>query len=304
MEEIGSSALREITTLIADQWGGTKRKYGLFRTSNTQKILSQAIETSHYRQSKHKTQLIECMKIILAHSMDPEKSYIAERWLLGQIMDADELFYLDVENNLSAEYMAEELLKIILNHIEEGIILMFDDLDKNWRHYSAFDMKSDDDDYDWTVSNEDSEDSEKNQSNELSDPTIFEELAKIVEDNKNLKIIFTLQQENLEQLMMKFPRISQELIHTPIILPAYSANDSTQYYLAALRYYREKYSLEEIVNNPYFPLTKELITNVHGLVNGNPREVIRAFQKLFDALVIDEWSIEKLEVDYKKLLER
>ena len=110
---LGAERLREITQQITDRWGANEMKFGLFRTTNTNKVLTHAMESMRYKWSYHQDELEECMRIIIAHSMDPEKMALAERWLLGEIMDTEELFYLGIQKNLSSPYMAEELLKLI-----------------------------------------------------------------------------------------------------------------------------------------------------------------------------------------------
>jgi tRNA A37 threonylcarbamoyladenosine biosynthesis protein TsaE len=302
VEEIGASALRDITTKIAIQWGGNKKKYGLFATTNTQKILNQAKDTSRYKWSKHKTELEECMKAIIAHSMDPEKNFIAERWLLGEIMDQDDLYFIGLESNLTDDFIAEELLNLILDYFDDGIILMFDDLDKNWTRFNIFDF-SDSFDDDWTCSDSDLECGDEPENDSEEPPkTFFSLISNLILKNNNLKLVMTITTENEQILLDKFADSIKHLINDSIYIKKYTIKDTIIYYQNAMYQYRKKHDLDEFEENPFFPLSENLIHKVHEFSKGNSREVIRSFQKLFDALIFDELTIQELEEDIEKIL--
>ncbi len=299
IEVVESSALREISRRLADLWGANEMKYGLFRSGNTLRVLDQAKKTSSFKNSKHQPQLEEVMIVIITHTIDPERSPIAERWLLGDIMDYDELFFLGVENNLSAKYMAEELLHLISDYLEDGINIMFDDIDKNWERYSKFDHNDDfyeefEDTYQTLTVVEEEDDI----------PDFFEQLVKLLKRNKNIKIIISMHEENNDEILSKFSEKSKYLIYKPIRLFNFSTKDTKDYYKEALDLYRKNHDLSEIPNDNFFPLTEKLILLVYGCTLGNPREIIRTFQQIFDEIIFDETPIEQLEKDFERKLRK
>ncbi|MHA1721053.1 MAG: hypothetical protein ACTSWX_02810 [Promethearchaeota archaeon] len=291
----GLPGLRRITTKLADLWGASEMKYGLYRTGNVLKVLDQAKKTSSFKNSLHQPQLEEVMIVIITHAIDPERSPLAERWLLGDIMDYDELFFLGVENNLSAKYMAEELLHLFTDYLEDGINLMFDDIDKNWERYSKFDH-SYEGDFD--------EFEEEYQTltvveNEEEIPDFFEQIVRLLNRNKKIKIIFSMQTKSKDEILSKFPEESKFLINEPIKIVDFSTKDAKEYYLEALNLYRKKHNLSPVPDDPYFPLTEKLILLVYEYTLGNPREIIRNFQKIFDEMIFDETPIEQLEKQFE-----
>ena len=298
VEVVESSVLQRITTKLADLWGANEMKYGLFRTGNVLKVLDQAKKTSSYNNSIHKPQLEEVMIVIITHAIDPERSPLAERWLLGDIMDYDELFFLGVENNLSAKYMAEELLHLLSDYLEDGINIMFDDIDKNWERYSKFDHNNDDfydefeDTYQTLTVVED----------EGSVPDFFEQMVKLLKRNKKIKIIISMQTENKDEILSKFPEESKFLINEPIKIANFSTKDAKDYYFEALELYRKNHNLLAIPNDLFFPLTEKLILLVYEYTLGNPREIIRNFQQIFDEIIFDETPIEQLEKNFEEKL--
>jgi len=300
IEMVESSVLRRITTKLADLWGANEMKYGLFRTGNVLRVLDQAKKTSTYIDSNHQPQLEEVMIVIITHAIDPERSPLAERWLLGDIMDIDELFFLGVENNLSAKYMAEELLHLLSGHLEDGINIMLDDIDKNWHRYSKFDQ-SDEDFYDEF---DDSYQTLTVVEEEENVPNFFEQIVKLLERNKKIKIIISMQTENKDELLSNFPEESQYLINEPIKIANYSTRDAKEYYFEALKLYRKGHNLLPIPNDEFFPLTEKLILLVYEYTLGNPREIIRNFQQIFDELIFDDTPIEQLEKKFEEKLRK
>jgi hypothetical protein len=286
----GADILRDVTRQISDRWGANEMKYGLFRTDNTQKILEQARDTMRYKWSKHKEELQDCMKVIIAHAMDPEKFGLAERWMLGEIMDPDELFYLGIHRNLSAPYVAEEMLKILTEYIEEGFVLLYDDIDINWSQFSGAETWE----ADWAdggVIEKDGKDSIRAEKN------FFGMIIYVMKYTRRLKIVMTMSTENKQMVLDHFPDTMKLLIHHTIPLMNFSSQDTKEFYLDVMREYRSKNNISNL-ENPYFPLSEKILIYIFRKTKGNPREIIREVQKLFDLVIFDEYSTEMLEKEY------
>jgi Cdc6-like AAA superfamily ATPase len=299
-EELGTTVLRDITTQLADRWGASERKYGLFRLMNTEKILESALKSPDYERSVHKKEFEQCLKVIIAHAMDSERLTVAERWLLGDNLDADDLFFLGVENDLSHPHIAEELFHIIVDYIPEGILLIFDDIDKNWQRYNIYSENGDEED--WTECSDPNCDSNSPVSDSQSQSTFFDRIVEIIESIRNIKVILTMHGDNVQAILSKFPPKSRSSIRAPLYLPEFTFEDAKDYYLDALGQYQKKHHLEPVANDPYFPLTEQLIHAVYDHSKGNPRQLIRNFQKVFDSLIFDELSIAEIEQKLSSIL--
>jgi hypothetical protein len=301
IELVESSVLQRITRRLADLWGGAQEmKYGLFRSISTLKVLDQAKKSSSFKNSKHQPQLEQVMIVIITHAIDPERSPIAERWLLGDIMDYDKLSFLGVETNLSSKYMAEELLHLFTEYLVDGINIMFDDIDKNWERYSKFDNA----DVGFYDEFEDTYQTLTVVEEEEDIPDFFEQIVKLLKRNKKLKIIISMQTENKDEILSKFPEDSKFLINEPIAIYNFSTKDTKDYYLESLDKYRKKHGLSAIPNDKFFPLTEKLILLVYEYTLGNPREIIRTFQQIFDEIIFDEIPIEQIEKNFEEKLKR
>lgn len=296
-EEIGSGRLRRITSLISDRWGTPEMKFGMFRTTDTHQVLERAKESVRFRWSDHPTELEDCMKVIIAHAMSPEQSPLAERWLLGEIMDPEELFYLGIERNLSAPYMAEELFILVGDYISEGVILLYDDIDLHWKNFSG---EEDFDDDDWTLSNEIVEEDiispENTDTNKIE--SIFALFEQVLLQSQKIKIVLTMQNKNFHEIHALFSEDMHPLIHEPIPLLNYSSGDTREFYFMAMDHYRKIHRLQPVKDDLFFPISAILMKRIFNCTEGNPREVIRAYQTLFDFIVFDNLTPEQLLEEY------
>ena len=292
IEEIGAEKLRDITTQISNRWGASEIKYGLFRTSNSEKVISRAKMTTRYKWSKYPRELEDCIRAIIIHAMDPEGSPLAERWLLGEIMDSDELFFLGIENNLSAKLVAEELLKLIADYLEDGIYLIYDDLDKNWANFSHIQ----DIDDDWSNSLEEGS-LDVSTSAEIS---FFEQLVQVLNELNKVKIVFTMNYNSKDEILSHFPESIVDCISPIIPINNFSSKDTKQYYQEALNFYLKKNKMEYDLQNPLFPLNEVILKGVFRKIHGNPRLAIREFQQIFDEIIFDGISTTELEAKYSK----
>ncbi len=202
------------------------------------KFSDQSLKSKFYQESEHKPEMLQVIKGILAHAMDPEKITVAERWMLGEHLDIEDLIYLGIENDLSMPFMAEEMLKVIATYLKNGVILMFDDIDKTYDSFNTFGALDDDEDID----DDDTgplPSSPASVSNEQ--PSFFSLLYTLGEQIRNIKMVITLQEENCESFMRKFPRPSKIAIHPGLDIPSYTPQDTKHYYLTAIEAYMKKH---------------------------------------------------------------
>ncbi len=290
LEEIGASKLKDISMALADKWGAREIKYGLFRVNNTQRILQHAKMTAHFQECTHKSQLEECMKMVILHAIDAEKSQTAERWLLGQQMDAEDLFYLGIENNLSAKFMTEELLRLISPYLDQGVVLIYDDLDKNWIRYNSRDFFDEEED--------DMDRSERIEQGINQNKQLFNDFYQVLQANPRLKLIFTMHSENQSEFLSQFPINLKEMMTDTVQLPQFQNEDIKDYFQAAIQEYGRKNNMDTDFSQPYFPLSEKILEGVQRRSGGNPRDAIRTLQHIFDELVLDGADIASLEKKY------
>jgi len=293
IEKLGSYALRELSTKITNEWGASELKYGLFRTMNIQALEDNALNSKYYLSSSHKSQAEQIIRILLLHAMDPEKMQLAERWLLGDHLERDDLMYLYVNDDLSGPYMAEELFKLLLEYHDDGIILMFDDLDKNWQLYSTTPEINNEED--WTEQID--EEQVQNQAIE-NQKSLFDEITKLLQNIPKIKIVMSLHKESRGIFIEKFPEQIRPLIAPEKEIPPFLMEDTKLFYRQTMDYYIMRYQLDLVPNDPYFPLSERLIEKAFDRSHGNPREIIRFIQRLFESVIFEGSSLEEIEKEH------
>lgn len=312
IKQFGQNNLRDFSQIFGDKFGAAERMYGFFRTQNTERIAASAIE--QLQEDYDKDSLEQCVNIIIQHLMNNDKSQIAERWLLGQLMDVDDLFLLNATEDLSNESMAKTMLKLIVDHYPQDIVLLFDDLDKAAKEFDDGELVN------WAG---DLGENGKNDSSK-EEFALLDELFELIEDIDNLKIIVTLEQAEsarfIEYLNSK-KETSSVIVADPIHLGPITLKDAYHLYFSRLRNFCMKYNVthpvadrtfkldkdfkefEEIFGEDlYFPLNQEILEVVYGIKFGNPREILRNFKSIFDAIIFEEVGINEVQTEYNRFL--
>ena len=269
----GIGRLREIIRSISEKWGAKEKKYGLFRINSSDQLLQNAMETKRFQWSKNQFELNQIYEVFLSLTIEPERAALAERWLLGEIMDREDLFYLGIENSINNPIIARELVKIISEYLNEGIIIMFDDLDHNWKRFQY----NDEEENDYLINN----------SKEI---TFFDQIEELMDLTKNIYIVFTAALKNSKNLLERFAPQTQNTISKPISLLNFSTSDSKYFFKNVMKKFCQKYQVdrEELKKiDEFYPITKKEILMDFEDVSGNPRGLIKLFKDKLDDLIWD-----------------
>jgi hypothetical protein len=303
LEEFAASHLREFTQNFGDRFGANERLFGFFRTHNTDKVFMNAYESLKEEGFRYKTALEQCVSVTISHLMNPEKFQVAERWLLGELMEFDDLFVLNVNEDLSGKHLAETMLQLLINNYNPGILLLFDDFDKASHEYSSLGTSYFEDDFD--------DDSENNE----EDETLIEKIVNLLVHSNNFKVVISMGFADAENILSAFKEklADKSLMSDPISLTNITLNDVYQLYLERLKKfcYANKanhpvielslndYTSQDISDTLFYPLTKDIINHIYDVSDGNARRVLKNFKRIFDALIFEEIKVENLNIEYK-----
>ena len=291
VENLGAESLRDLSNRISDLWGAQEKKYGIFRTSNVEKVLTSAKKLIQFTDSVHQAELEDCMRIIVTHAIDPDKSTIAERWLLGEILDPDELYFLGVSSNLNSRFVANELLKLLLQYLPEGILLIIDDLDESYGRYNSPDLIEDD----WTQISVSQDSSVSASASPDGIPEFFHDLGQLYLDFPNIHLLFTIKPNHEEEISGYLAAVLKDNYMIPAItIPPYSFPDLEIYYQQAIHKYCKAQHLQSEQISPVFPWSTAILEKIYLISGGNPRKIIRKFQDALDYLLYDRESLEEI----------
>jgi len=108
-----------------------ERKFGFFHVANLEKIKNFAFKLLSNKYSEMETEILtDIISGIVAHQLDPYKKIEAERWLLGELMDAKELSSLKISHDLRKGKNALMMLRLLIENSKSGTILFIDDFEK------------------------------------------------------------------------------------------------------------------------------------------------------------------------------
>lgn len=317
IQAFGSERVKEFTQQFGERFGATERLYGFFRTQDIAKISLNAFEQLKDK-FENLSALQQCIIVLVQHFLKRDTFDVTERWLLGQLMEMDELFMINVNEDLSGKGLAETMLKLLIEFYEQGIILLFDDFGKSAVEFDKLADMSDMKEVNWA---EDIEIDSPTENNQKPDDlqTI---LTKIIKKMNSFKIIITLDQENAENILTGLrEKLDSKYISEPIFLPAFSLEDSYFLYLSRIREFCWNYNLKhpaadrefdikrdldlyysKIGDDLYFPLNAEILKYIHEYSKGNARTYLRNLKRISDAIIFEELKLENLNADYKKYI--
>ncbi|MHA1820908.1 MAG: hypothetical protein ACTSU2_16805 [Promethearchaeota archaeon] len=338
IKDFGVDNLREFADDFTEKFGAVKRLFGFFPSQNFENVIITALlELKKDNSYKYTHQLEECIKVLVQYNLNRNKMAIAERWLLGEQMDEEDLFILGVNEDLSGEYMAETMLKIIIEHYKKGVLFLFDDFDKASDEFKDIDESNNI--INWA--NDLEEDNNTNKEINESKTSQFENNEQIIRNFQNLlcmikgfKIIITMDKnERSRNIIDKFNQLkassSYYKVGETINLPALDRDETLFLYIIELREFAIKNHLNhpivslnifsgrlgraerkliedisELVSNDelLFPLSKRIINIIFNKSKGNPRRFIKELKRVFEYLSFEELLIENIDKDVMEFL--
>ena len=294
IENLELAPLKFIINRLCDEWGALERKFGFFHVADLEKIKNFAFNLLSNKYSEMETEILtDIISGIVVHQLDPYKKIEAEKWLLGELMDAKELSRLNISHDLRKGKDAFMMLRLLIENSKSGTILFIDDFEKIISITEPKD-ESAEEIYDpsWLYGPEKSPD-------DIAAEKVFNKIVQL-QQIESLRIIITLKSiDSLEEIKKKYQEQNAELLFSikePLFLLDFNEEDIFEFYKESMRYFYEDIGISDFINafqNPYFPLNKRILRNIFENTKGNPREIIKCLIKIFNEII---YSNEKLEI--------
>ena len=295
IEEMGGGeVLRSITNKLCAEWGATERKFGFFHIADIDKVRNSAFEKlkSNF---DNKIALNDVINAITSHQLDPYKRVEAERWLLGELMDIRDLSHLNILYDLKRKSYAYTMLKIIIENSELRSVIFIDDFEKIVSLMKG-DKKSEEIfDPSWLYGEEHIQSPETRSAQKALDKIL--DLQKI----RGLRIIITLKSiDALEEIKSIIREKNSQLLATmkePIILSNFLENDIFQFYKENMKTFLKNNNYLEFFEefpDSYFPLNENILKYIHACSQGNPREIIKFFIKIFNEIIFSNNNFDNI----------
>ncbi|MFX0007524.1 MAG: hypothetical protein ACFFAV_12450 [Candidatus Hermodarchaeota archaeon] len=298
IENMGIDVLRNIARRLCNNWGALKRKFGFFHIADLVKIREVAFE-KWAPNFEHKTAIKDIINAFTAHQIDPYKKIEVERWFLGEVIDIRELSRLDLSQDLRGRNHAYTMLKILVENSMINSVLFIDDFEKvisMMKPISIEEEKEEVFDRSWLYGSIESP--EKHKAEKLLDKIL--NLNQI----KGLRIIITLKSiEYLDEIkeMLEKDYNLLNILKEPIFLSNFIEKDLSTFYKKNLEFFFGNINYFDYFrdfSDSYFPLNEEVLKDIYNKSKGNPREIIKILNKIFNEIVLSNEDLGEILKHY------
>jgi len=256
IEEVGPEILDIVSErLVREKWGG--KKGGIFQKPKIEEVIQKGIR-------EFPGIFADCVKALVTYQLDKSKKALAERWLLGENLEAEELSELGINSVVEDDDVCLAMIKIITENLDRVLILYFDELESPYRMLG-----------------------------ETAERKLLEILKRLYNEVKGLVIIIAVLKEIWPRILEIADAPLRSRMEPEEELKPFSLNDLKIFFSKSMEVFWEDNNLNPPLY-PLFPLNEKLIEIIYEKTQGNPRNSIKLCRRFIDKIVMDEMSVEEL----------
>ncbi len=256
IEECGPEILDIVSEkLVREKWGG--KKGGLFQKPKIDEVIQMGIR-------EFPGVFADCVKALVTYQLDKNKRGLAERWLLGEDLQAEELSELGINSVVEEDDVCLAMIKIITENLDRVLILYFDELESPYRMHG-----------------------------EIAEQKLLEILKRLYNEVKSLVIVVAVLKEIWPRVLEIADQPLRSRMEPEQELKPFSLNDLKIFFSKSMEAFWEDNNLNPPLY-PLFPLNEKLIEMIFEKTQGNPRNSIKLCRRFIEKIVTDEMSVEEL----------
>ncbi len=256
IEEIGPEMLDIVSeNLVREKWGG--KKGGLFQKPNFDEVIQKGLR-------EFPGVFADCVKALVTYQLDKNRKALAERWLLGEDLEPEELAELGINSVLEDDDICLAMIKIITDNLDRVLILYFDELESPYRMLG-----------------------------EVAERKFLEILKRLYNEVKGLVIVIAVLKEIWPRILEIADPPLRSRMEPEQELKPFSLNDLKIYYSKTMEVFWDENNLNPPLY-PLFPLNEKLLEMIFKKTNGNQRNSIKLCKRFIDKVVMEEMSVEEL----------
>ena len=255
IEEMGAELLDIVSEKLVKKWGGEKK--GLFQKPKIEEVIQKGIR-------EFPGVFADCVKALVTYQLDKNKKAMAERWLLGEDLDDEELTELGINSVLEESDVCLSLIKIITENLDRVLILYFDELESPYRMLG-----------------------------EVAERKFLEVLKRLYNEVKGLVIIIAVLKEIWPRIIEIADAPLRSRMEPEQELKPFSLNDLKIFFSKSMETFWDDNNLNPPLY-PLFPLNEKLIELIYEKTRGNPRNSIKLCRRFIDKVVMEEMTVEEL----------
>jgi len=256
IEDIGPELLDIVSErLVKEKWGG--KKAGIFQKPKIDEVIQKGIR-------EFPGVFADCVKALVTYQLDKSKKALAERWLLGEDLEPEELADLGINSVVEEDDVCLAMIKIITENLDRVLILYFDELESPYRMLG-----------------------------EAAEQKFLEILKRLYNEVKGLVIIIAVLKEIWPRILEIADQPLRSRMEPEQDLKPFSLNDLKIFFSKTMETFWDDNNLNPPLY-PLFPLNEKLIEMIYEKTKGNPRNSIKLCRRFIDKVVMEEMSVEEL----------
>ncbi len=261
IEELGADVIKTVSEKLVTKWGGKKR--GFFSRPKADDVISRGIR-------EFPGVGADIVKALVYFRLEKDKRALAERWLLGEDLEDDELDDLGINSVIEDDDTCLAMIKMITENLGKVIVLYFDEIESPYRMHG-----------------------------ELAERKFLEVLKKQYNEVQKLVIVIAVLKEIWPRILEIADQPLRSRMEPEQDLKPFSLNDLKFFFANTMEHYWDQNNLNPPLY-PLFPLNEEVINVIYEKSGGNPRDVIKLCNRFINKIINREMSLEELssmEVD-------
>jgi hypothetical protein len=256
IEELGAEILDVVSErLVKDKWGG--KKGGIFQKPKIDEVIQKGIR-------EFPGVFADCVKALVLYQLDKNRKALAERWLLGEDLEDDELNELGINSVVEEDDVCLAMIKIITDNLDRVLILYFDELESPYRMLG-----------------------------EIAEQKFLEILKRLYNEVKGLVISIAVLKEIWPRILEIADPPLRSRMEPEQELKPFSLNDLKIFYSRTMEAFWDNNNLNPPLY-PLFPINEKIIEMIYEKTHGNPRNSIKLCRRFIDKVVMEEMTIEEL----------
>ena len=255
IEELGAELLDTVSERLIKKWGGEKK--GLFQKPKIDEVIQVGIR-------EFPGVFADCVKALVTYQLDKNKKALAERWLLGEGLEDEELNELGINSVVEEDDVCLALIKIITENLDKVLILYFDELESPYRMLG-----------------------------EVAERKFLEILKRLYNEVKGLVITIAVLKEIWPRIIEIADAPLRSRMEPEQELKPFSLNDLKIFFSKSMESFWEENNLNPPLY-PLFPLNEKLIEIIYEKTKGNPRNSIKLCRRFIDKVVMEEMTVDEL----------
>ncbi|MFW9987167.1 MAG: hypothetical protein ACFFC3_00765 [Candidatus Odinarchaeota archaeon] len=255
IEELGAGLLDVVSEKLMRKWGGIKK--GVFQKPKIDEVIQKGIR-------EFPGVFADCVKALVTYQLDKNKKALAERWLLGEDLEDEELNELGINSVVEDDDVCLALIKIVTENLDKVLILYFDELESPFRMFG-----------------------------ESAERKFLEILKRLYNEVKGLVITIAVLKEIWPRIIEIADAPLRSRMEPEQELRPFSLNDLKIFFSKSMETFWEDNNLNPPLY-PLFPLNEKLIELIFEKTQGNPRNSIKLCRRFIDKVVMEEMTVEQL----------